>query len=61
MTDDEEDAPPWVRLLLREQTARNIHGSLQASGIAAPLEDVRDLCNRPVEMYDGGPSPLPRE
>ncbi|TYC72639.1 hypothetical protein [Streptomyces sp. CB01881] len=61
MADDEEGAEPWVRLLRREQTARNIHGSLRAAGITVPLDAVLDLCNRPVRTHDGNPSPLPPE
>ncbi|MFI6447778.1 hypothetical protein [Kitasatospora sp. NPDC050543] len=57
MADDEEGAEPWVRLLRREQTARNI----RASGITVPLDAVLDLCNRPVRTHDGNPSPLPPE
>ncbi|MFJ1708348.1 hypothetical protein [Kitasatospora sp. NPDC088346] len=61
MADNEEDAEPWVRLLRREQMARNIHGSLRASGITVPLDAVLELCNRPVRTHDGSPSQLPPE
>ncbi|MFD8080948.1 hypothetical protein ACFV4F_04530 [Kitasatospora sp. NPDC059722] len=61
MKDDEEGTEPWVRLLRREQTARNIQGSLRASGITVPLDAVLDRCNLPVETHDGGSSQLPPE
>ncbi|MFD5084090.1 hypothetical protein ACFWOG_15805 [Kitasatospora sp. NPDC058406] len=59
MTDNEQGAEPWVRLLHREQTARNIHGSLRASDITVPLDAVLDLCNLEVVTPDGNPAPLP--
>ncbi|RGD61982.1 hypothetical protein DR950_33380 [Kitasatospora xanthocidica] len=57
--DDEEGTEPWVRLLRREQTARNIHDSLRASGITVSLAAVLDWCNLPVETHDGDSSQLP--
>ncbi|MFB8235581.1 hypothetical protein ACFC58_03425 [Kitasatospora purpeofusca] len=59
MTAEEElDEPPWVRLLRREQLARNIHGSLKASGITVPLAAVLDRRTPPARTPEPD-SPTP--